>query len=216
MITRVGQTVTRIFNTRNALNELYDPVTVQSSVLKSATVEDVLTYAGIGPRDEWLTRLSTGRYQIKYTFDVAGETRVVDRWSDDGFVTGGRNDEFVYQVLTDLHGWIDRPVGPAGLHYVYTGVGIAGIVDAPTLEAMTRNTVSVYDFNVTLVPASQKIYICHPESWGVPAITLDGFPVDLLTPTSVAMHDHGGLSVQYLVHESTQLLVGSATFSVRF
>jgi hypothetical protein len=216
MITRVGQTRTRIFNTRNSLGVLYDPVIVQASFLKSPTVEDVLTYGGVSAHDDWLTRLSAGRYQVSYTFDVAGETRSVARWSDDSFVTCARDDEFIYQVYADPHGWADTPIGPIGMHYVYYGVGVAGIHDAPTLEAMSKDVVMVYDFTATLSPSNQKIYICHPASWNVPTISLDGFPVDLLTPTSVMMHDYDGSVVAYKVYESTQLLTGTADFAVRF
>jgi len=216
MIFRVGQTHSRIFNTRNSLGALYDPVIVQGSFLKSPTVEDVLTYGGIGAHDSWLTKLSVGRYQLAYTFDLAGETRSVARWSDDSFVTCGRGDEFVYQVFNDPFGWTDIPAGPAGTHYVYYGVNIAGIHDAPTLEAMSKSAISVYNFTVPLSPSSQKIYICHPASWGTPAITLDGFPVDLLTPTAVSMHDYDGTAITYTVYESTNLLTGSANFVVTF
>lgn len=216
-VVRVGQTKIYKFQTKNKSGQLYDPVTVQASVLKGNGSEDVLTYGGISARDSWLTKLATGWYQVEYTFDVSGETRISKRWSDDSFVTDFREEEIVLQVFADPHGWEDSSAAPVGTHYVYYGVGAAGINSQATLEAMTRATRTTHNFTATLSPTSQKVYICHPASWGVPLITLDGFAIDELATSTVGLHDYSGSVVDYLVHETTNLLTDTGlVFVVNF
>lgn len=213
---RVGQTFTFDFQTKDASGELYDPVTVQVSDLKTDS-EDVLTYGGTSPRDSWLTKLSMGNYRVQYTLDVAGEHHFSRRWSDDSFVTDFRGEERAIQVYSDTHDWIDSPVGPVGTHYIYSGVGVAGITSQATLEAMTRTATTTYTNTFTVSPSSQKVYLCHPASWGVPLITLDGLAIDEGTPATVGLHDYSGAVVNYLVHETTNLLTGTGLdFVVNF
>lgn len=215
-IYRVGQNYVFTFQTKNAAGQLYDPVSVQVSDLKPES-EDVLTYSGISPRDSWLTRLGTGIYRVVYALDVPGEHTFSKRWSDDSFATSFHGQEESIQVYSDRHEWTDTP-GPVGTHYVYYGVGAAGISDQATLEAMTRDGItSAFNFVATVSPSSQKVYICHLASWGTPLITLDGFAIDQLATSTVALHDFTGDELDYMVHETTNLLTGAnLSFVVNF
>lgn len=215
-IYRVGQNYVFTFQTKNAAGQLYDPVSVQVSDLKPES-EDVLTYEGISPRDSWLTKVSTGVYRVVYTLDVPGEHTFAKRWSDDSFVTSFHGQEESIRVYSDTHAWVDSPIGPVGTHYIYHGVGVAGITSQATLEAMTRDEVTSFNFTATVSPSSQKVYICHPLSWGTPLITLDGLAIDEGTPATVGLHDYSGSVVNYMVHETTNLLTGTGLdFAVNF
>jgi hypothetical protein len=104
-----GQTITCPFTV--AVNGVaHDPATLQVSFLKSATVEDVLTYGGTDDHDSWLTRTAVGSYVWQYTLDAAGQWLIRVRWSDDGFVTCRKGDEQIIAVAQDPHSWVDAPV----------------------------------------------------------------------------------------------------------
>jgi hypothetical protein len=220
MIYRVGQTFRKRFTTRDAVtNELYDPIQVQVSFLKSTTAEDILTYGGSGPRDSWLTKYAVGTYDYEYTLDAATEWRIAHRYSDDGFVTETRGDEIVLQVLPEYHSWVNIPVGPSGgQHRVYWGAGVAGIILPATIEAMSHWDSSNYNFTTTPIAATaQKIYIAFPGSWATPSITLDGLAVDTLPVTSIMLHDADASIVAYDLYETTNLLTdASMQFVVTF
>jgi hypothetical protein len=217
-IYRVGQNFTYTFATPNLINVPSDYSQTQVSFLKSATLEDTLVYGGTSPRDSQLVRTATGRYSVSYQLDVAGEWRINERWSDDGFVTTYEGKDLIITVKDDPHGWIDTTLPPlTGYHYVYYGAGTAGITVPATLEGLTRTSVTVRDFVANISPTAQKVYICHPAVWGTPTITLDGFAIDELATQSVLMHDYDGGVIAYMVHESTNLLTdANLSFSVKF
>ena len=87
---------------------LYDPTVVQVSFVKGDGSEDTLTCGGLNPRDGQLTKISEGVYQWWYRYDVLGEWRVCERWSDQGGAAEVRpSSELRFTIDADPHTWTD-------------------------------------------------------------------------------------------------------------
>lgn len=81
----LGNPISGTFECRNQAGVLFDPDVVQVSFVKNkaGTIEDTLTYGGVGARDAQLTRTSTGVFAFWYTTDVRGVWTILPRWQQD-------------------------------------------------------------------------------------------------------------------------------------
>lgn len=87
---------------------LYDPETVQVTFLKGDATEDTLTLGGVSARDGQLTKISTGIYEYWYKYDVVGEWRICERWSDQSGAATVINSMLVVNIKPSPFTWVDH------------------------------------------------------------------------------------------------------------
>lgn len=76
-----GNPIAYSFQCRNQAGALFDPDTVEVSIVKGDGSEELLTYGGTNPRDDLLTRASIGAYAFWITADVVGQWSILTRWT---------------------------------------------------------------------------------------------------------------------------------------
>lgn len=89
--------------------ELYNPQVVQVSLIKGDGTEDTLTWGGTDPRDSQLLNISPGVFEYWYRFDVPGDWRVNERWTDQGGAAEVKNRDLIVSITDDPHEWGDSP-----------------------------------------------------------------------------------------------------------
>lgn len=89
MITKLGNPVACTFQCKRLIAgvmTLFDPTVVKCSWRKPGPIEDCQLYLGAAPRDNLLTKISTGIYQAIYVTDVLGKWECAPYWS---YTSGG-------------------------------------------------------------------------------------------------------------------------------
>ena len=98
----------------------------------------------------------------------------------------------------------------------YYGTGAAGLSTEGDIEGLAGSVVKTNNnHSFTVVPASEKIYVSYPTSFGTASFLIDGlFPGGFNAPSTVSVTNAHGVTTDYYLYESTQLLTGSTDVAV--
>lgn len=76
----VGDTAVYDIPCRDQDNKLFDPDVVEVSIVHGDEREELVTYGGTEPHDNWLSKVSTGNYRLIVTIQAPGALSILPRW----------------------------------------------------------------------------------------------------------------------------------------
>lgn len=79
-MSNIGDTDVYDIKCYNETDELFDPDVVEVSIVGLANAEELVTYNGTEPHDNWLSRVSLGVYRLIVTRSKDGCVSILPRW----------------------------------------------------------------------------------------------------------------------------------------
>jgi hypothetical protein len=123
------------------------------------------------------------------------------------------NNASVTFTVTSFKGLVGPDVSTVAYAWqprVYWGVGVAGGNTEAFIEALANNSLaSGRTRSFTLNPSNEKIYYAVPSGYGACTFTVNGFAGGFNAATVISVTNANGVTQNYDLYESTNLLTGS-------